>query len=98
MNKQTMKELLPLGTIVTLQKGTKKLMIVGRIQEHVASGKTYDYAAVYYPEGMLDAKELFLFQHEDVDLIFYVGMQDSDEFAFRSFLEQKLEEKGMLSS
>ena len=31
MNKTNLQELLPLGSIVTLKKGTKKIMICGRI-------------------------------------------------------------------
>lgn len=96
MNKETIHEILPLGTILTLQGGTKKLMIIGRIQEDKSSKKIYDYAACFYPEGLLDPEELYLFQHEDIDLIFYVGMQESEEFAFRSFIEEKLIEMNLL--
>ena len=50
-----MKELLPLGTVVTLKQGKKRLMIVGRLQNQVGSDKIYDYAAVLWPEGVLDS-------------------------------------------
>ena len=40
-----MKELMPIGTVVTLKNGTKKLMIVGRLQAQKDSSKVYDYAA-----------------------------------------------------
>lgn len=96
MNEKTIKEILPLGTIVTLIGGTKKIMICGRIQEEKKSGKLYDYSACYYPEGILEATELFLFQHEDVDKIYFVGMQEADEFAFRLFMEDKLKEMNLL--
>lgn len=96
MKKDTLKSLLPLGSVVSLKKGTKKVLIVGRVQEHVSSGKLYDYSAVYYPEGMLDPHELFLFQQEDIDKLYHVGLQDNDEFIFRSFLEDKLKEKNLL--
>lgn len=77
---------MPIGTVVTLREGTKKVMICGRVQEDTATNKVYDYCACYYPEGILDPHELFLFNEEDVDIIYYVGMQDSEEFAFRAFL------------
>lgn len=92
MNQETIKEILPIGSVVTLQGGTKKIMIVGRIQEEKATGTSYDYSAVFYPEGILDPNELFLFQHTDIDLIYFVGLQESEEFAFRSFMEQRLKE------
>ena len=98
MNKTNLQELLPLGSIVTLKKGTKKIMICGRIQEEATTKKIYDYAAFYYPEGILNPHELFLFQHEDVEFVYFVGMQDSEEFSFRDFLIGKLKEKGMLET
>ena len=85
------KTLLPLGSVVTLKKGTKKIMIVGRIQEDVKTHKQYDYAACYYPEGILDVHELFMFQQEDIEYVYYVGMQDEEEFAFRSYLAKHIE-------
>ncbi|MEG0330326.1 MAG: DUF4176 domain-containing protein [Longicatena sp.] len=96
MNSESMKEILPLGSIVTLRGGTKKIMICARIQEDKKTSKLYDYAACYYPEGIINASELFLFQHEDIESVFYVGMQDSEEFAFRTFMEDKLIEMNML--
>ena len=96
MKKETLKNLLPLGSVVSLKQGTKKVLIVGRIQEHISSGKLYDYSAVYYPEGMLDPHELFLFQQEDIDKLYHVGLQDNDKFVFRTFLEEKLKEKNLL--
>ena len=68
------------------------------IQEEATTKKIYDYAACYYPEGILNPHELFLFQHEDVEFVYFVGMQDSEEFSFRDFLIGKLKEKGMLET
>lgn len=96
MNKNNIMEILPLGSVVTLKKGTKKLMIVGRIQEHMESGKLYDYSAVCYPEGMLDSKGLYLFRHEDIERVYYVGLQEEEEFAFRQYLKEQLQAKGLL--
>lgn len=96
MNEKTIQEMLPLGSIVTLHEGTKKVMICGRIQEDVKTGVLYDYCSCYYPEGILSPTELFMFQHEDIDKIYYVGLQDSDEFEFRSFIEQKLKEMKLI--
>lgn len=86
-----MKKYLPLGSVVTLKNGNKKIMICGRVQEEAATKQIFDYCAVYYPEGLLNPKELFLFNNEDVDLIYYVGMQDEEEFLFCEFMNEKLE-------
>lgn len=96
MKKTTLHQILPLGTIVTLKGGTKKVMIIGRLQEEKSSGRQYDYCSCFYPEGLLDPRELFLFQQDDIDRIFFVGMQDSEEFAFRDFIEEKLKEMNLL--
>ena len=34
-----MKDLLPIGSVVTLKEGTKKLMIMGRLQQNVKTKK-----------------------------------------------------------
>lgn len=80
---------LPLGSVVTLYHGTKKIMIIGRLQIEVNTNTLYDYAACYYPEGVLNPKELFLFNKEDIDQVYYVGMQDQEEFAFLKLLENQ---------
>ncbi|MBF0580028.1 DUF4176 domain-containing protein [Erysipelotrichaceae bacterium RD49] len=81
------KEILPLGSVVTLKDGGKRLMVVGRLQKHLASGKVYDYSAVLWPEGMIDSDRTYLFDHEDIGQIWFIGLQDQEEFAFRSQLD-----------
>ena len=88
MKKEALRNILPLGSVITLKKG--------RIQEERSSGILYDYAAVLYPEGILDASELYMFQGEDIDRIYHVGLQEEEEFAFRSYMEQKLKELKLL--
>ncbi|HOQ07268.1 MAG TPA: DUF4176 domain-containing protein [Clostridiales bacterium] len=87
-----MKELLPIGSVVMLKGGNKRVMICGRIQTHVETGKTYDYCACYYPEGIINPRELFLFNNEDIDQVYFIGLQDVEEFRFRGFIEKKLKE------
>ena len=72
-----MKQYLPLGSVVTLKEGEKKLMICGRIQREILSREIYDYCACLYPEGMIDSKSVYLF--------------DQEEFAFREEMEKQLE-------
>lgn len=81
-----MKDLLPLGSVVTLKNGNKRIMICGRLQEREEDGKIFDYSAVYFPEGILDPSQLFLFDNENIDRLYFVGMQDGEEFAFREYL------------
>lgn len=83
-----MKELLPLGSVVTLKKGSKRLMIIGRVQKREDDGKIYDYASCLWPEGYLDSTHCYLFDQEDIDCLFYIGLQDVEEFNFRFDLEE----------
>ncbi len=87
-----MKEYLPLGSVITLKNGSKRLMIVGRLQNQIGSNDIYDYAAVLWPEGLVDSKHFYLFNHEDLDKLYYIGLQDMEEFQFRPVLESKLNE------
>jgi hypothetical protein len=90
-----MKELLPIGSVVMLKGGTKRVMIVGRIQTKVDDNKTYDYSACFYPEGIINPRELYLFNNDDIDTVYFVGLQDVEEFKFREFLNKHLKEKGL---
>lgn len=83
-----MKDLLPIGSVVTLKKGTKKLMIIGRFQQNVKTKKIYDYAGCLWPEGYMDKEHSYVFNHEDIDILYYLGMQDIEEFNFRSKLDE----------
>lgn len=79
-----MKNYLPIGSVVTLKNGTKKLMIIGRSQ--VCEGKLYDYSACLFPEGYLGKDALYIFNTDDIGTLYYIGMQNDEEFAFRSAL------------
>ena len=87
-----MKELLPIGSVVLLKGGKKRVMICGRIQTKIDDDTLYDYSACYYPEGIINPRELFLFNIEDIDMVYFVGMQDVEEFKFRDLINQKLKE------
>lgn len=89
------KSLLPIGSVVLLKGGQKRLMICGRIQTDVATGITYDYSACYYPDGILNSKELFMFNNDNIQRLFFIGFQDGEELAFRQFIEDELKEKNM---
>lgn len=88
-----MKELLPIGSVVMLDGATKRLMICGRIQEEIESGITYDYSACYFPEGIINPDQLFLFNNDAIDTVYFVGLQDVEEFKYRTYINEQLNEK-----
>lgn len=77
------KDLLPLGSVVLLKNANKRIMIVGRIQANAEEGIIYDYSACYYPEGMFASDELFFFNRDMIERIYFIGFQDPDEFSFQ---------------
>ncbi len=87
-----MKSMLPIGSVVLLKGGQKRLMICGRVQTDVATGITYDYSGCYYPDGIINSKELFMFNNGNIQKLFFIGFQDGEEIAFRKFLDEQLSE------
>lgn len=81
-------EFLPIGSVITLNNGHKRIMICGFLQERQEEHKIFDYCACLYPEGILASDELFLFNNEDIDQIHYIGMQDTEGFQFNDFLQK----------
>jgi len=88
-----MRDLLPIGTVVMLNNGEKRLMIFGVIQINPADGKQYDYLACLYPEGFIGPQHTYLFNHEDIESIDAEGFTDEEHKTFRSQLADLLQEQ-----
>lgn len=84
---------LPIGSVVLLKNAEKKLMICGRIQIQESDGQMFDYSACLYPEGMLSPDKIYLFNHEDIDRIYAMGLQDEEELAFRNRIWEAMEKQ-----
>lgn len=70
---------LPLGSIVLLDAGTQKLLIVARglNVQHNGQKIFFDYGAVPYPQG-LSGDQLAYFNHDSVRSIYFIGCNDGD--------------------
>lgn len=77
-----MKEYLPMGSIVLLKEGTKKLMIYGRKQIEIKSKREFDYVACLYPEGNINEEYMFLFNNEDIEEVIFRGYSNSEDEEF----------------
>lgn len=77
-----MKNYLPIGSVVLLKNGTKKIMIYGRKQTMAETGETFDYVACFYPEGNISPEYTFLFNHSDIEDVVFTGFSDEDEYKF----------------
>lgn len=81
-----MKSLLPIGSVVQLKGLEHRVMIYGRIQRDNQTGKVFDYAGCFYPEGIQTTEKIMLFNSDDIQMIFFIGFQDVDELVYRSVL------------
>lgn len=71
---------LPIGTVVMLEGGTKRVMITGFCG--IAEGdksKIWDYSGCLYPEGFLSSNQTCLFDHEQIKEIHHLGLADDEE-------------------
>ena len=82
-----MDKYLPIGSVVLLKNGRKKIMIYGRKQMHVETGEEWDYLACLYPEGNINEEFMYLFNHDQIDKVNYLGYEDEEE---KRFVEENL--------
>ena len=87
------KDMLPIGSVVLLKGGDKRVMICGRIQAKAGENVIYDYSACYYPEGIVDPSAMFFFNRDAIDTVYFVGFQDKEE---RDFRHEVLDQLGEL--
>lgn len=82
--------LLPIGSVVLLKGGNKRIMICGRIQAKDGENVIYDYSACYYPEGIIDPESMFFFNRDAIEKIYFIGFQDNEELEFRDKVLNRL--------
>ena len=97
------KRFLPIGTVVLLKNGKRKLMITsycimpngdvydknGKV-ENVP--KMFEYGACFYPEGMVTSDQLFAFNHDQIDKVCFKGYETEDSKELSTVLNKGLEE------
>ena len=83
---------LPIGTVVMLKGGKKRAMITGFccVDENNKE-KVFDYSGCLYPEGVISAKQILLFDHEQIDKIYHLGLVDDEERNFKNKLNEMIQ-------
>ncbi|MFJ8453931.1 DUF4176 domain-containing protein [Bacillus paramycoides] len=72
-------QLFPIGSIVILKEGTKKLMIFGRKQQvETDEVRKFDYIGCPYPEGYINPDFTYLFNHDDIQEVVSTGYEDQE--------------------
>ena len=87
MENQTNK-LLPIGTVVLLKNGTKRVMIIGYYPMENGNETKYDYSGTLYPEGLIDSRKILLFNSEQIEQICFRGYEDEEQKHFQARLKE----------
>lgn len=88
------KKYLPIGTVALLKGGSKRVMIIGYkalVKEKNENGEKeteWDYSGCLYPEGMLSSDQLLLFDHSQIDQVFFTGFEDDESIKFHNELNK----------
>lgn len=88
-------KVLPVGTVVLLKNANKRLMIIGYQRMKEAGGKIYDYCGCVYPEGFTSPAEAAVFDHEQIDRIIAVGLQNPAQIEFSEKLREVIAKRTM---
>ena len=72
-----MRKYLPIGSVVRLNKGDTKLMIVSRFPLYKDGNDIgyFEYCSCIFPSGV-DGKEFIFFNKEDIERLVFVGYVD----------------------
>lgn len=81
-----MSNYLPIGSVVQLQNGDTKVMVINRFPLYNNQGTIgyFDYSACLYPTGNTD-NQVYFFNHENIDKVWFEGYIDE--------VEEQLQEK-----
>ena len=79
---------LPIGTVVLLKGGTKKVMINGycAVTED-NQNKIYDYRGCPFPEGVLESNGVALFDQSQINEIDHIGFRNDESIELSDKLE-----------
>jgi hypothetical protein len=81
--------MLPIGSVVYLKEGTKKIMILNRGPLVVIDKKTqmFDYSGCVYPTGLVQDQVLY-FNQKNIDKVLFKGFVDEDEVRFQELYQE----------
>ena len=81
------KEFLPVGSVVLLKGGRKKVMITGFCSiDKENMEKVYDYNGCLYPEGIINSNVIELFDHKQIDQVIFRGFENEEEIEYKKIL------------
>jgi len=91
MENQIGEKYLPIGTVVLLKGGVKRLMITGFcVSTADKQDEVWDYVGCLYPEGILSTGTNCVFDHNQIAKVIYMGLQDEEERNFKKLLMENV--------
>ncbi len=82
---------LPIGTVLLLKNGTKKIMITGYLPVSKDENKTvYDYSACLFPEGVISVNQTAVFNHDQIAEVIQEGYSNEETENFMGVLKDYL--------
>lgn len=75
---------LPIGSVVLLKEAKKRIMVYGRKMKSKDDDQEYDYIGCLYPEGYLESDDVILFNHDQIQMVYFIGFQDLEEIVYRT--------------
>ncbi|HEM6591335.1 DUF4176 domain-containing protein [Streptococcus suis] len=86
-----MMKYLPIGTVVQLNNGQVKLMIVSRfpLYDNQREIGYFDYSGCIYPQGTAD-NQFYYFNEEDIKTIWFEGYVDGQEEEYRKIARNEV--------
>lgn len=92
-NKIEAEKYLPLGSVVLLKNGKKRLMITGYLPVDMESkDRIFDYCGCVYPIGVIRTDQVLMFNHENIVEISAIGYQDEEQKEFLAKLKETVTE------
>ena len=93
MEMENANKFLPIGSIVILNGAKRKIMVTGYkpvTTEINETGKyviEWDYNGCIYPEGLLSTEQVLLFNHSQINQVFFMGYEDEESKKFHEALK-----------
>ncbi len=95
MNEERIRNLLPIGSVVKVREMQRPMMIYGVIQKDIATDQVMDYISVLWPEGNGGAGTQFMFNHEDIEEVYFKGLNLIERDRFIDALVENCKAGGM---
>ena len=90
-----MKDILPVGSVVSIRFSKEKYMIIGFCTIDEETKKIYDYSAVRYPIGFESLNNINMFNKEVIKKIYHFGFFNDEHKEYEKKIKEALENKKM---